>query len=75
MEIFLEETLDIENISTGEVEPGSWRSNGQLVQIQPYQGRNSSSTAKEVRDNFCSYFNNAGAVHWQDNLFENNINL
>lgn len=33
MEIFLEETLDIENISTGEVEPGSWRSNGQLVQI------------------------------------------
>lgn len=56
------------------MEPAIWRSQDeQLGQLQPYQGRNSSVTAKEIRDNFCNYFNKAGAIHWQDNLIDNNI--
>lgn len=34
----------------------------QLGQLQPYQGRNLPVTAKEIRDHFCNYFNNTGAV-------------
>lgn len=74
MEIFLQDSLDYENILTGDVEPGSWRNQDEkLGQLQPYQGRNSPVTAKEIRDHFCNYFNNAGAVHWQDNLIDNNM--
>lgn len=47
MEIFLQDSVDFENILTGVVEPGSWRSHDEQVgQLQPYQGRNSSVTAK-----------------------------
>ncbi|XP_025410457.1 uncharacterized protein LOC112683587 isoform X2 [Sipha flava] len=59
---------------SGYVELGSWRNQDeQLGQLQPYQGRNSSVTAKEIRDKFCNYFNNVGAVHWQDDLIDINI--
>jgi len=74
METFLHDSVDFENILTGYVEPGSWRNQDeQLGQLQPYQGRNSSVTAKEIRDKFCDYFNDAGAVHWQDDLIDINI--
>ncbi|KAF0755153.1 protein ANTAGONIST OF LIKE HETEROCHROMATIN PROTEIN 1-like, partial [Aphis craccivora] len=65
METFLNDSVDFENILTGYVEPGSWRNQDeQFGQLQPYQGRNSSVTAKEIRDKFCDYFNNAGAYHY-----------
>lgn len=74
MEIFLNESFDIENTNTGIIEPGSWKSvNQRLCELQPNQGRNAPMTAKEIRDKFCDYFNNAGAVEWQENLSENNI--
>jgi len=69
MDIFLQESFDTENILTREVEPGSWRSeNRNLTELQHAQSRNSPSTAKEIRDQFCHYFNTSGAVHWQDNM-------
>lgn len=74
MEIFLQDNFDFENSSTGDIESGIWRSQDeQLSQLQPYQGRNPPVTVKEIRDKFCNYFNNTGAVHWQDNLIDNNI--
>lgn len=69
MDIFWQESFDTENILTGKVEPGSWRSeNRNLTELQYVQSRNSPSTAKEIRDQFCHYFNTSGAVHWQDNM-------
>lgn len=69
MGIFLQDSFDTENILTGEVEPGSWRNeNHNLIELQSGQSRNAPLTAKEIRDQFYHYFNNSGAVHWQDNM-------
>lgn len=62
-------SFDSENILKGLIESGSWRSNSQhFIELQPAQSRNALTTAKEVRDQFCHFFNNSGAVYWRDNM-------
>lgn len=67
VESYLQGGLDIENVNTGEVINADWRSDRSLLALELPQGRNSTVVAKEVRLKFCSYFNNAGAVPWQEN--------
>jgi len=50
----------------GTVENGNWREGGCLQSI-PKQGSNFySKDAKQVRDEYCAYFNSNGRVSWQD---------
>jgi len=67
VESYFQGGLDIENVNTGEVISADWRSDSSLLALEVPQGRNSTVAAKEVRLKFCSYFNNAGAVPWQEN--------
>lgn len=58
---------DEEDISTGEVVPGSWRSSELQMNPLPVpnSGHNASRLAKGVRDIFKDYFCNEGSVPWQ----------
>lgn len=62
--------IDVENINTGELINADWRADPTLLTLQPLQGRNSTIAAKEIREKFCNYFNTAGAVPWQNNIFQ-----
>ena len=51
----------------GTVRPGDWRS-GNILPSLNQQGANAYTLgANEVRNDFCSYFNNEGCVPWQNN--------
>ncbi|KYM98502.1 Putative nuclease HARBI1 [Cyphomyrmex costatus] len=48
--------------------PGSWREdahNNALIDIHKLGSNNCSHNAMEIREQFCEYFNNEGAVTWQ----------
>lgn len=59
--------MDMEN-TDGSVTDGSWRSSQPPAGLIPLSRRPSthSTAAKDVRDEFCCFFNNEGAVPWQD---------
>lgn len=60
--------VDIENTDTGLIELGTWRNeyggDNELLALQGAIG-NTSREAKQIRDDFCTYFNTCGAVSWQ----------
>lgn len=61
-------SVDQENLETGEVVPGRWRSDiAELFNIQDIFGRHRRATklAKQYRKELTRYFNNEGAVSWQ----------
>ncbi|KAM7293087.1 protein ALP1-like [Ixodes scapularis] len=63
-----QDSLDVEDILTGNVRNGSWRQGvtpaGAMRQFRR-GGSNSSDTAKAVRNLFMNYFVNEGQVSWQ----------
>lgn len=59
--------VDYENTTTGTIEPGLWREGTQQLPDLQRQRGNSAVEAKKIRDDFCEYFNTAGAVSWQNN--------
>ena len=59
------DAFNTENILTGTVEQGNWHEDPPLLRLQSIP-RGISATAKEVRETFCSFFNEEGAVPWQD---------
>lgn len=64
-------SVDNEDILTGRVEPGDWRDahQGTGVRRFAHQGGNRHPTsALELRDALCTYFNGEGAVPWQDKM-------
>ena len=65
-------SFDAENLETGNIQEGDWRVAGNSggMQSVAVTGRNNYSfDAKEVRENFCKYFNSdVGSVPWQDNF-------
>ena len=65
-------SFDTENNETGEIKDGEWRTDGTYGRMKPINvsGRNRyANSAKEVRENFCTYFNSdIGSVSWQDNF-------
>lgn len=60
------DSVDFEDIEASKVIDGTWRAKTDLTSLTATYSRNSSSTAKEVRDLYCHYFNNEGKVSWQD---------
>lgn len=62
-------SFDSENAETHELIPGEWRHNDQPVvsflSLPAVRQRNPTVLAKEIRDDFCDYFNTNGAVPWQ----------
>lgn len=65
-------SIDVENTETVEVIPGSWhatQSNG-LQNWAVSNSKNPSLDAKEVREQYCAYFNDQGKVPWQDRVVD-----
>ncbi|XP_036327841.1 protein ANTAGONIST OF LIKE HETEROCHROMATIN PROTEIN 1-like isoform X1 [Rhagoletis pomonella] len=63
--------VDQEDINTGAVQQGSWRSipSGGLQELTTQLSSNNySRSAKELRDKFANYFVGSGAVPWQDKM-------
>jgi len=61
-------SVDFDNHETGQMYNGAWRnSNDQLLTLQITTSRNTSDIAKQIRDMYCMYFSNEGAVPWQNN--------
>lgn len=49
-----------------EITNGSWRQNQScIIVFQPTNHRNACTNAKKIRDDYCAYFNEEGAVPWQ----------
>ena len=59
--------IDRENLSEGTVTPGSWRDDGQLLNLQRIR-HNAQNEAKNIRIEFMSYFNEEGRVPWQQRM-------
>ncbi|XP_064470075.1 uncharacterized protein LOC135384820 [Ornithodoros turicata] len=62
------EIVDVEDIATGTVRPGSWRqavSNHGAMRPLQRPGGNCSNSAKAVRELYTQYFSNEGQVGWQ----------
>ena len=59
---------DVENADHS-ISPGRWRQDYQLPSVErTCHNRNPARSAKEQREFLASYFCNAGAVPWQDNI-------
>jgi len=63
-------SVDNEDILTGTLQPGVWRNEqGTGMRRLANQGGNRHPVcALEIRNTFCEYFNNVGAVPWQDRM-------
>lgn len=60
--------MDQEDSNTGEVSPGTWRDDTlreSFLDLEASLSRNSTRVAKEMREEFTSWFNNEGDVAWQ----------
>lgn len=66
------EHLDNENQETGVLSNGLRITVTDLTNLQvSYNNRSSSHSAKVIREEFMQYFNNEGAVPWQNKVIEN----
>ncbi|CAK1597518.1 unnamed protein product [Parnassius mnemosyne] len=62
----LASAVDQENIHTGEIISGSWRTEiEELRNLERFRSIQSTNLAKRIRDRMKDYFNNDGAVPWQ----------
>lgn len=60
-------TFDSEDIDVGRIMPGSWRDDEQSLTGLRILGRNATTRAKAIRDEFMHYFmTEQGRVAWQD---------
>lgn len=60
-------SIDTENVVDGTVTQGSWRGDRQLLPLQRFR-RNPPNEAKDIRREFMEYFNEEGAVPWQQRM-------
>lgn len=60
-------SFDNEDIDDGVVTPGAWRDNRQLLPLDRVL-RHPTSEAKDIRNEFMHYFNEEGAVPWQQRM-------
>ncbi|XP_047519014.1 uncharacterized protein LOC125058919 isoform X1 [Pieris napi] len=64
-------TFDSEDIDVGRIMPGSWRDDEQSLTDLRILGRNATTRAKAIRDEFMHYFmTEQGRVAWQDKYLE-----
>lgn len=62
-------SVDEEVENSGEILPGRWREEiGELRRLERFGGRRTTKLAKRIRDNLKTYFNNEGAVKWQNKI-------
>jgi hypothetical protein len=61
--------IDREDITTGEVLSGGWRSTPCTMSAIGSCSTNASADAYKIREEFTTYFNGVGAVPWQYNVF------
>lgn len=67
-------SFDRENLETGYFEEGDWRKEAsRMDNLQVGHCRNSTTNAKENRNNDMDYFNNSGAVPWHSFIIGINI--
>lgn len=59
-------SMDMEYQEERRIIEGSWRTQVSLFNLQHGNNRNSTELAKNVRNNYCQYFNNEGKIPWQD---------
>lgn len=60
-------TVDREDIDSGSVQTGDWRTNSvQMINLQHQRNAHASFEAKQNRENYKNYFNSEGRVEWQD---------
>lgn len=60
--------MDQEDLHTGEFIPDTWRDDTHresFLDLEVSLSRNSTRVAKEMREEFTSWFNNEGDVTWQ----------
>lgn len=60
----MKESVDHEDILTGDIIAGSWRSEESLIPLLR-RPRKVPEAAKSVREEYCRYFNEEGAIPWQ----------
>ena len=60
-------SADIENLEEGKIHEGSWRSeHGEMPSVSISGSNNCTKSSKQIREEFCNYFNTTGAVPWQE---------
>ena len=66
-EFFRPGMLEEEDCERGTVNFGSWRQEmgGDLPGLRQQCGNHSGNDAREIREEFCDYFNTNGQVYWQ----------
>ena len=64
-------SIDSEHPETHQVGPGEWRSEQQpqgIVSLHRQGSNHAAESAIQYRDYMCNYFNQEGAVPWQNNM-------
>lgn len=64
--------LDTEDIHSGEMQLGDWRKEpvGGMNNLVHQGGNRHANKAINLRDEWCIYFNDIGAVPWQDRMIK-----
>ena len=57
-------SMDKEIFESGTIKDGSWRGEVTMIPLER-NTNNPGSRAKQIRKEFCHYFNNEGQVPWQ----------
>jgi hypothetical protein len=64
-------SMDYDDTNTGLISEGEWRSDCEaMIPLQPTQHHNAAVSAKNIRNKYCAYFNNEGAVPWQNKVLQ-----
>ena len=62
-------SLNREDLESGKMIPGDWRTSGTEMQSVSVSSRsNYTRSAKEIREKFCEYFNTVRKVSWHEKI-------
>jgi len=63
-------TFDVENSTSHDIKPGSWRQDASQIMTPLQNGSNKNATidAKENRNKYMEFFNGIGQVSWQEEM-------
>lgn len=69
--------LDEEDELMCRIQPGEWRQEpaAGMINFANQGGNRHANAALQLRDEWCDYFNTAGAVPWQERMIDNNIRI
>ncbi|XP_076671525.1 uncharacterized protein LOC143370375, partial [Andrena cerasifolii] len=61
-------SVDTEDLESGHIREGTWRTSDQSTALQTSHSRNSLANAKAIRDRYRDFFNNEGQISWQESF-------